>query len=114
MRRAALSALRGTFDLPRTHASRHPALALALRARHGACTCARSQVAAPFLEKLLAKVAALKAGLPWEEGVSITPLPEPKKPEILTEMIADAVANGAVVANAEAGGGEVRGALVTP
>ncbi len=70
-------------------------------------------MAAPFLEKLLAKVSALKAGLPWEEGVSITPLPEPKKPEILTEMIADAVANGAVVANAEAGGGEVRGALVT-
>ena len=55
-------------------------------------------MAAPFLEKLLAKVSALKAGLPWEEGVSITPLPEPKKPEILTEMIADAVANGAVVA----------------
>lgn len=33
-------------------------------------------------------------GLPWEEGVNITPLPEPEKPKFLQELIDDAVAKG--------------------
>ena len=33
-----------------------------------------------FTAKFTAKMATLKAGLPWEKGVDITPLPEPSKP----------------------------------
>ena len=64
-----------------------------------------------FSGPIEAAVGALKAGLPWEEGVMITPLPEPKKPAYLEELIADAVAKGAEVVNAAEGGGEMRGAL---
>ena len=71
-------------------------------------------VAEAFLDKLTAAVGALKAGLPWEEGVMITPLPEPKKPAYLEELIADAVGKGADVINAAQGGGELRGALFVP
>ena len=71
-------------------------------------------VADAFMAKLLARVADLKVGLPWEVGVAITPLPEPTKPQVLGEMIADALAGGATLANKAAGGGEVRGALYTP
>ena len=71
-------------------------------------------VADAFVQKLLAKVGALKVGLPWEDGAAITPLPEPSKPKILAEMIADALSKGATLANKAAGGGELRGALFTP
>ena len=71
-------------------------------------------VADAFVAKLLRRVGALKAGLPWEAGVSITPLPEPSKPKYLEDLISDALAKGATLANADAGGGELRGALFTP
>ena len=67
-----------------------------------------------FLTKLLEKVEELKVGLPWEDKVNITPLPEPTKPAVLTDLIADALAKGGRVANASSGGGTVRGALYTP
>ena len=63
---------------------------------------------------MLEKVEKLKVGLPWEEGVKITPLPEPKKPAYLEELIADAVEQGATVINAEQGGGSLAGALFSP
>ncbi|KAJ1622980.1 Aldehyde/histidinol dehydrogenase [Pavlovales sp. CCMP2436] len=67
-----------------------------------------------FLAKYVAKVNALKVGLPWEDKVNITPLPEPNKPAYLEELIADAVSKGATVANAEMGGGTRHGALFHP
>lgn len=73
-----------------------------------------STVADAFITKLKTKVSDLKAGLPWEEGVMITPLPEPRKPDYLEELIADAVALGASVVNADQGGGTRRGALFIP
>ena len=48
-------------------------------------------VADAFVAKLVARVAALKVGLPWESGVAITPLPEEKKPAFLEALIADAL-----------------------
>ena len=71
-------------------------------------------VADVFVSKFITAVSALKAGLPWEEGVSITPLPELAKPKILEELIADALKHGATLANAAQGGAELRGALFTP
>ena len=71
-------------------------------------------VADAFVQKLVRRVGELKGGLPWEEGVSLTPLPEPTKPKYLEGLIADALARNATLANAAGGGGELRGALMTP
>lgn len=67
-----------------------------------------------FLPKFISAVSELKAGLPWEEGVKITPLPEPGKPDYLREIIADALSQGASIVNAAKGGGEFTGALMQP
>jgi glyceraldehyde-3-phosphate dehydrogenase (NADP+) len=56
-----------------------------------------------FLKELSAAVAKLKFGMPWEEGVSLTPLPEPHKPAYLKECIDDAIAHGASVVNENGG-----------
>ncbi|AMP98504.1 Aldehyde dehydrogenase [Pedobacter cryoconitis] len=56
-----------------------------------------------FLKLLSAAVAKLKFGMPWVEGVSLTPLPEPHKPAYLKECIEDAIAHGASVINKHGG-----------
>ncbi|MDP2847908.1 MAG: aldehyde dehydrogenase family protein [Humidesulfovibrio sp.] len=52
-------------------------------------------IADAFLERFCAAVAGLKIGLPWEQGVNITPLPEPGKVQFLDALRADALAKGA-------------------
>jgi glyceraldehyde-3-phosphate dehydrogenase (NADP+) len=56
-------------------------------------------VAEPFVAKLAAAVDALKAGMPWESGVALTPLPEPNKAATLAALVEDAVSKGARVVN---------------
>lgn len=56
-----------------------------------------------FLKELSDAVAKLKFGMPWETGVSLTPLPEPHKPAYLKDCIADALAHGARVVNDNGG-----------
>ncbi|SEB14475.1 NADP-dependent glyceraldehyde-3-phosphate dehydrogenase [Pedobacter hartonius] len=56
-----------------------------------------------FLELLAEAVAKLKYGMPWEDGVAITPLPEAHKPAYLKECIDDAIAHGARVVNENGG-----------
>jgi len=56
-----------------------------------------------FLAGLAEGIGRLKCGMPWEEKVFITPLPEPKKPNYLTGLVEDAVHFGAKVANEEGG-----------
>lgn len=56
-----------------------------------------------FLKQLSESVAKLKFGMPWVDGVSLTPLPEPHKPAYLKECIADAIAKGAKVINENGG-----------
>ncbi|MFI8744351.1 NADP-dependent glyceraldehyde-3-phosphate dehydrogenase [Pseudomonas sp. NPDC077186] len=70
------------------------------------------EVVDSFLDKFTAKLAALKPGMPWEDGVSLTPLPEPGKADYLGGLLADALAKGARVMNA--GGGEVRQSFFYP
>lgn len=65
-----------------------------------------------FLKGLTEAVAQLKIGLPWDQGVALTPLPEPNKPVYLKEWIADAEAHGAKVVNP--GGGESLESFVYP
>lgn len=61
-------------------------------------------VAEAFLPPFIAKISSLKAGLPWEQGVQITPLPEgAKKIKYLQDLISDAVGKGAQVVNAAQG-----------
>lgn len=56
-----------------------------------------------FNKRFAAKVDALKFGNPWEDGVKLTPLPEPEKPAYIRELIDDAVAKGAKVLNVKGG-----------
>jgi len=56
-------------------------------------------VADAFLARLVPAVDALKAGMPWEPGVKITPLPEHGKPEYLSSLVEDAVKKGAKIVN---------------
>ena len=60
-------------------------------------------VVGSFLEKFEEKLAQLKPGMPWEPGVSLTPLPEPGKTDYLQGLVEDAVSKGAKVVN-EGGG----------
>ena len=59
------------------------------------------QIADEFVRRFSAAVDALKIGLPWQPGVSITPLPEPQKPALLQELTRDAIAYGPVPATSE-------------
>ncbi len=70
------------------------------------------QVVEQFLDKFQQKLAALKHGMPWEAGVSLTPLPEPGKIEYLDGLVADALAKGAEVINPN--GGDSRGSFFYP
>lgn len=69
-------------------------------------------IADDFLTQLSAAVAKLKFGMPWESGVSLTPLPEPGKPEYLKECIEDAQRHGAKIVNQN--GGENLASFVYP
>lgn len=60
-------------------------------------------IANAFIEKFNAAVAKLKPGMPWESGVSLTPLPEPGKVQYLTELVQDAIHHGAAIVNANGG-----------
>jgi glyceraldehyde-3-phosphate dehydrogenase (NADP+) len=57
------------------------------------------QVADGFLEKLSTAIAHLTIGMPWTEGVMVTPLPEAGKPQYFAELIEDARQHGAQVVN---------------
>jgi glyceraldehyde-3-phosphate dehydrogenase (NADP+) len=56
-------------------------------------------VAEAFLERMARGIHELKCGMPWEEGVTITPLPESEKPSYLTALVRDAEDHGARVVN---------------
>ncbi len=56
-----------------------------------------------FNKRFAERVDALKFGNPWEEGVKLTPLPEPEKPAYIQELIDDAIEKGAKVLNEKGG-----------
>lgn len=71
-------------------------------------------IAPEFLRNFVDEIAVLKAGLPWQEGVSITPLPQPEKIDFLNGLIEDAISKGAEIINQLDGGGFVNGNLMRP
>lgn len=56
-----------------------------------------------FLKRFCEAVDALPFGNPWDEGVKLTPLPEPDKPGYIKELIDDAQSKGARVLNEKGG-----------
>ncbi|MFQ6573787.1 NADP-dependent glyceraldehyde-3-phosphate dehydrogenase [Pseudomonas sp. UM16] len=69
-------------------------------------------VVSSFLEKFQRKLSALKPGMPWEPGVSLTPLPEAGKIDYLNGLVTDALEKGARVLNE--GGGVSHGSFFYP
>ncbi|MDG1039069.1 MAG: NADP-dependent glyceraldehyde-3-phosphate dehydrogenase [Polaribacter sp.] len=56
-----------------------------------------------FNKRFTKALDALKFGNPWEEGVKLTPLPEPGKPAYIQELIDDAIEKGAKIINKKGG-----------
>lgn len=73
---------------------------------------AHESIAEELTDKIATAVDSLQAGLPWEEGVMITPLPDGKKLTYLVELIVDALDKGARLVNPKAA--EVSGNLFFP
>src|SRR5581483_8898128 len=71
-----------------------------------------SSLASQFIDRLIDGIAKLKIGMPWEKGVSITPLAEPGKAAYLAECVRDAERQGARVVNP--GGGSATKSLFHP
>ena len=65
-----------------------------------------------FLEKLSQAVNALPLGLPWDQGVKLTPMPEFRKAAAMQAFVDDAVNKGAKVVNS--GGGTAYETLYFP
>jgi glyceraldehyde-3-phosphate dehydrogenase (NADP+) len=65
-----------------------------------------------FLVKFCDVIAGKKFGLPWEEEVAFTPLPESGKPEFLAELVADARQQGGEIVNP--GGGLINRSFFYP
>lgn len=65
-----------------------------------------------FIEKFNRKLETLKPGMPWEPGVTLTPLPEKGKTDYLRSLVEDATSKGAKVVNAQ--GGETRSSFFYP
>jgi len=52
-----------------------------------------------FLERFAKAVTALAFGMPWQEGVVITPVAEKNKTDYLAALVSDAVKQGAKIVN---------------
>jgi glyceraldehyde-3-phosphate dehydrogenase (NADP+) len=61
------------------------------------------EVVEEFNKLFVEKVEELNYGLPWENNVKLTPLPEPDKPEYINGLIDDALKNGAKIINPKGG-----------
>jgi len=70
------------------------------------------EIADRFISELNREIGKLKYGLPWDDGVKITPLAENQKCEQLTRWVQDALDKGADIVNS--GGGQYAGNLFYP
>lgn len=66
----------------------------------------------PFVERLAAETGRIAAGMPWIDGVRITPLTDPERGSYLNDLIDDALRHGAEIVNAN--GGRSAGAILCP
>ena len=70
------------------------------------------QIADAFLERFSKAIAQLIVGMPWDEGVTIVPLPEVEKTRYFSDLVEDAKRHGASVVNV--GGGTVNSSVFYP
>jgi len=65
-----------------------------------------------FIKRFNESMTSMTIGMPWDDGVRITPLPEPGRIEYLTELVEDAKKHGAKIVNP--GGGVTAKSLFHP
>jgi glyceraldehyde-3-phosphate dehydrogenase (NADP+) len=58
-----------------------------------------SRILDEFLNRFAIAINELKCGMPWENNVNITPLPEPNKPQYLSALVDDALRFGSQIVN---------------
>lgn len=71
-------------------------------------------IADDFVGRLSDAIAKIRGGMPWEDGVTLTPLPEPGKPEFLLGYIEDAASRNQPARIVNPGGGEVEATWFAP
>jgi glyceraldehyde-3-phosphate dehydrogenase (NADP+) len=71
-------------------------------------------IADAFVAHLGDAMAKLHGGMPWEDGVTLTPLPEPGKPAVLSGYIEDATSRNQPARIVNPGGGEVEATWFAP
>jgi glyceraldehyde-3-phosphate dehydrogenase (NADP+) len=52
-----------------------------------------------FIARFTKAMAGMPLGMPWDDGVRITPMPEPGKTDYLNDLVEDALAHGASIVN---------------
>jgi acyl-CoA reductase-like NAD-dependent aldehyde dehydrogenase len=67
-----------------------------------------------FNQLLVEEMQHIGIGMPWQKGITITPLAEPEKPAYLKECIDNAVSRGAEILNEADGGGAIYESFVHP
>ena len=67
-----------------------------------------------FNQLLVEEMQHIGIGMPWQKGITITPLAEPEKPAYLKECIDDALSKGAEILNEADGGGAIYESFVHP
>ena len=70
------------------------------------------QIVETFTRRFVQELEKLMLGMPWHEGVSITPLPDLNKVQYMADLLADAKAHGAQILNRR--GGASAGTLFYP
>jgi glyceraldehyde-3-phosphate dehydrogenase (NADP+) len=71
-------------------------------------------IADAFVARLGDAISRLRGGMPWEESVALTPLPEPGKPAFLSGYIDDAGSRNQPARVLNPGGGEVEATWFAP
>lgn len=70
-------------------------------------------ISSQFIQQFTERVESLSCGMPWEEGVTITPIPDRHKHEQLTKYMHEAIQQGARLCNPKRGG-QTQGTLFFP
>lgn len=71
-------------------------------------------IAEEFVARVTAAVDALRAGMPWDPGAQLTPLPEEGKTDALAAFVTDATQKGARLCNEANDGGRAHGSFFRP
>jgi glyceraldehyde-3-phosphate dehydrogenase (NADP+) len=71
-------------------------------------------IADAFVARLSDAISNLRGGMPWEDGVALTPLPEPGKPAFLSGYIEDSTSRERPARIVNPGGGEVDATYFAP